>query len=105
MEIGKLNRRVTFLRRAAGQGAIGQPKTEWTSVSTVWASVLNLSGSAAIKANVDASTVKASIRTRWRTNITAGMRASCEGVVYDIQAVLPDLVGKQHVDYVCEVTK
>ena len=57
----------------------------------------------AIKAGAVTSKVQTSIRLRYRTGITSGMRVVCGGVVYNILAVLPDLAGKGHVDLVCEV--
>jgi SPP1 family predicted phage head-tail adaptor len=44
-----------------------------------------------------------SIRTRYRTDITGAMRVVSQGVTYKINAVLPDLVERKHVDLVCEV--
>ena len=102
LRAGQLNRRVTLQRRATGQDAAGQPVSSWQDVATVWASVLTQNGLESIKADRPVSQVKASIRIRWRTDIDAGLRAVLGATVYDIKAVLPDEIKRQHVDLVCE---
>lgn len=102
MSAGKYNRLVSIQQLAAGQDALGQPVQTWTQVCAPWADMLNQTGASAIRAGADVSTVKTSIRIRWRsTPITAGMRVVCGTVVYDIQAVLPDLKNREHIDLVC----
>jgi len=101
-----LNRRVTIEKKGAGTDAWGQPLPDaWELVATVWASIKNLSGLGAIKADAAVSTVKTSIRIRWRTDVTAGMRVVHGATVYRIEAVLPDVQGREWVDLVCEVTQ
>jgi len=48
------------------------------------------------------SVVDASIRIRYRSDITAGMRLMDGSTVYDIQAVILDRQNKQYVDLVCQ---
>lgn len=106
MRAGDLNRRITIQRRGEEKGAWGSPKpgpANWIDVATPWASIKTLSGLAAIKADAQASVAKVSIRVRWRTDLTAGMRVLHGGVVYDVQAVLPDVAGREYVDLVCEI--
>lgn len=103
MRAGLLNRRAALQRRTTGNGPIGQPLTTWDDVATVWASVRHASGLETVKADALTSVVKASIRIRFREDVSAGMRVVLAGVFYDIRAVLPDLVGRQYVDLVCEV--
>lgn len=103
MRIGALNRSVTIQHLTADQDEIGQPDTTWADVATVWADIRHISGIEAVKADSTASTVKASIRIRYRTGINAGMRLLHGSTVYNIIAVLPDVAKKQHIDLVCEV--
>ena len=106
MRAGTLNTRVTIERKTGGTNDWGEPLPEsWTPVATVWSNVRHLSGSEAIKADAATSTVRASIRIRWRTGLDAGMRAMVGGTAYNITAVLPDLVRREHVDLVCEATQ
>ncbi|NMF98390.2 phage head closure protein [Aromatoleum toluolicum] len=110
MDSRRLNRKVTIQRQTAEQDAAGQPLTTWGNLiasgdGKVWANILHLSGSESIKANADASTVRASIRIRYRTDVDAGMRVMHGAVVYDIKAALPDEVRREYVDLVCEAVR
>lgn len=81
--------RVLIEQRSASVDAIGQPVETWTTFANIWANVKFLRGLESIKANQDTSTVLASIRTRKRSGFTPAMRATYDGVVYNITAVLP----------------
>lgn len=102
---GQLNRRITLQAPSAGQDALGQPLGTWSDVATVWADIRHPSGLQALKADAASSTVRASIRIRWRTGVTAAMRLVdvASGAVYAIRAVLPDVQTRAHLDLVCEV--
>lgn len=101
MRAGELNRRVTIQQHAAV--ADGEPfPTAWVDVATVWASMKSASGLQTIKSGVDVSVVKSSIRIRYRTDVTAGMRVVYQDQVFDIRAVLPDTAGRVFLDLVCE---
>ena len=39
VDIGKLNRRITFLRLETSEDEMGQDKSEWKKFQTVWATV------------------------------------------------------------------
>lgn len=95
---------ITIEERTPGTGPQGNPLDTWQKVVDDWANIKVLSGSAAIKAGVDAETVKVSMRILWRTGLDGGMRVRHDGTIYKITAVLPDLARRQHVDLVCEVT-
>lgn len=103
LDIGSLNRRVTIKAPSTEQDEIGQPLDVWSDVATVWANIRHANGSETIKADAEASTVKASIRIRYRADITSAMRVHDGAVVYEIKAVLPDVVTRDSVDLVCEV--
>ncbi|NLZ12374.1 MAG: phage head closure protein [Alcaligenaceae bacterium] len=106
MRAGQLNRRVTIERKTDAKDAFNQPLPDaWETLATVWASILHKSGAEAIKADAGASIVQASIRIRYRADITAGMRVKHGAVVYAINAVLPDEVRREYVDLVCEVVQ
>ena len=98
-----MNRRCQLQSPSQSVDALGQPIPGWTDVAMVWASIRHLSGVEAIKADATVSTVKASIRIRWRTGLDAGMRVVHGLRVYSIEAVLPDVGGREYVDLVAEV--
>lgn len=90
MQAGQLRDRITIQRKTAGTDAWGAPLPEaWADYASLWSNIRHLSGTESIKAGADVSVVRASIRIRWRTDITAGMRVLHGAAVYDIEAVLP----------------
>jgi len=103
MRAGSLRNKVVIQQQASTTDDYGQPASTWTDVATVWADIRHQSGLESIKADSPASVVKASIRIRYRTDITAGMRAVHGTTVYDILAPLPDASGKQYTDLACQV--
>lgn len=103
MRAGSLNRKVAIQKNDAALDAYGEPlPATWTDVASVWADVKILSGLQTIKAGVDVSVVKASIRIRFREDITADMRVVYGDMIFDIKAVLPDLNNREFLDLVCE---
>lgn len=103
MRAGPLNTRITVQQLAAGQDALGQPVQTWSDVAMLWADVKQNSGMSMVRGDADVSVVRASIRVRYRTGLTAGMRVLAGSTVYNIQAVLPDVAGRQYIDLVCQV--
>jgi SPP1 family predicted phage head-tail adaptor len=103
LKAGTLNRKVTIQEPAAVQDAAGQPIPTWTTLATVWANIRSLNGLETIKGGAESSVAKASIRIRYRTDVTAAMRVVHGSTTYEIKAVLPDVAGKQHLDLACEV--
>lgn len=101
MQAGKLNQRIALQKQSSSRDGAGQPVLSWGDVATVWADLRHVSGIETVKADADASVVKASVRIRYRTDVVAGMRLVCSSVVYSIKAVLPD-AGRQYLDLVCE---
>ncbi len=90
MQAGQLRDRITIQRKTQGTDSWGAPLPEaWEDYASVWANIRFLSGTESIKAGADVSVVRASIRIRWRQDVTAGMRVLHAGAVYDIEAVLP----------------
>jgi SPP1 family predicted phage head-tail adaptor len=103
MEIGKLNRLVTLQQPSTTQDAAGQPAPTWSDLASVWANIRYLSGMETIKAGAETAVVNASIRIRYRSDVTAAMRVSIGETVFQIKAVMPDEAGRQFVDLAVEV--
>lgn len=102
-----LTERVSIRARAAGTDAAGQPLDTWAEVAQVWANILSRNGFETIKSDQDVSIVRASIRIRARSGITAAMRAvhlrgDATVATYEIKAVLP-VEGRRALDLACEV--
>lgn len=103
MEPGDLNRKVSIRQRGTTQDASGQPIETWTEIAAPWANIRHPRGAEAVRGEKDVSIVQASIRIRRRTDVTAAMRVYHGSTIYEIKAVLPDEVSREHVDLVCEV--
>lgn len=103
MQAGRLNRRCVIQQPGTAEDELGQPIPGWVDVATVWADIRHKSGVEAIKAGAPVSTVQASIRIRYRAGVTAGMRVVHNLVAYNIQAVMPDVSGREFLDLACEV--
>jgi len=102
MRAGRLNRRVVIQQRLAAENELGEKVSGWSIVATVWAHIMQKSGMETIRSEMQMSVVDASIRIRYRSDITAGMRLMDGSTVYDIQAVILDRQNKQYVDLVCQ---
>jgi SPP1 family predicted phage head-tail adaptor len=105
MNIGEYNRQVTIESLGTGCDEIGQPSQVWTVFSYAWANIRFISGVEAVKGGAETSIAKASIRIRYRTNITEAMRVQYNGITYQIKAILPDEAKREYVDLACEVVK
>lgn len=103
MDAGKLNCQVALLQLVDAQDALGQPGQTWTTLATVWANIRHLSGLETIQGGAQTAVGVASIRIRWRTDVTTAMRVQHGTTLYEITAVLPDLQRRQHVDLACRV--
>lgn len=75
---------------------------QWVEHASLWANFQRLSGIGAIKADAEVALLRASVRIRYRDDITDAMRVSYAGAVYDIKAVIPDLNRRVHVDLVVQ---
>ena len=111
LNAGDLNRRITIEERAAGEDAAGQPNGAWEEFGQAWADIRSPSGLSIaegerVAGGGEVSPYTVSMRIRWRTGITAGMRVTCSiggvDMVFDIKRVSPDLRNREHIDLVCE---
>ena len=105
MKAGLLNRKIAIQTLGAGVDEIGQPVETWSTFAQPWSNIRFLNGVESVKADAEVSVSKASIRIRYRTDITEAMRAVYNGITYQIKAVLPDEAKRDHVDLDCEVVK
>lgn len=98
MRAGELRHRIELQAHTQERDEWNTPlPAAWNTFATIWADVRHLSGTESIKAMAETSTVRASCRVRYRTDVTAGHRVVFEDKIYDIEAVLPD-AKRQFVD-------
>ncbi len=100
---GSLSRRVRLQKPVASQDSLGEAIPTWVDVAAVWADIRYLNGKEYLAAQLEISKASVSVRIRWRSDVNAGMRVVHGGDFYNIEAVLPDLQGRQHLDLVCSV--
>ena len=105
MNSQKYNRKIRIEQDGEVQDASGAWVTGWSTLAELWADVRHTSGAEAIRGDAITSTARASVRIRYRTGLTAGMRVIVvsTGAVYNVLSVLPDLQRREFVDLVCEV--
>lgn len=102
MDIGKFSTTVRIQSPVSTQDGAGQPVVGWDDVCTVRADVRHLSGMETIRAGAETSTVKASVRLRWRDDVDATCRVLVGSTSYNIRAVMPD-ARRRFMDLACEV--
>jgi len=91
MRSGELQRLVTIEQYTVGSpqvSAIGEPDATWTTFATAWASIKPLRGRELIAAQAVASEVTGSIKLRYIAGLTAAMRVSYGGQIFNILAVV-----------------
>lgn len=107
MRIGSLNRQVQLQRLVSTPTGTGGSTSAWVDVATVWANVRMLNGLETVRADFPVSVAKGSIRIRWREDVDATCRvlyaANGTTTIYDVKAVLPDLVAREYLDLSVEV--
>lgn len=104
LRAGDLNRRITIQMRQPGKNALGEELVTWVDLEQETpASLLVLSGKEYAVTSGEVSRAQVSMRVRWRTDVTAKMRVLYEGGIYNIEAVLPDLAGREYVDLACSI--
>lgn len=88
---GELNRRITIQQRATSTDSYGQQATTWADVLSCWAAIEPLDGRELLLAQAINAEVTHRLTVRYRTGITAAMRATYQGRLFNIHAVLdPD---------------
>jgi SPP1 family predicted phage head-tail adaptor len=100
LQAGTLDVRVSLQRRTSGKDALGQPVDSWTEYAKVWGDVRQLSGRETVS-STSVDTGNASIRIRYRTDVTHADRAVAQGIVFNIASVLPNVKSREYTDLVC----
>lgn len=95
VEIGKLNKRVTFLQLKMAEDEMGQDKSEWVKYVTVWATVKPYKSSEHNFMSKLKPEVTHRIYIRYRRDITADMRMLYNDHVYEISGPPIDM-DEQH---------
>lgn len=105
MRSGQYNELITIEAPPATRDAAGQATGSWVVVGQEWAAMRQLNGMETIKAGAVTEVARASFRIRWRTSYTTAMRVVHGGLRWNIKAVTPDRVRREHVDLICEALR
>lgn len=88
INVGELNQRVTFQRRAPGADAAGQPSGAWTDVCTVWAKVAPLRTRDLMAAGQAQRLTDHRVLVRYRSDIDSACRLVWRGAAMEIEGDL-----------------
>ena len=110
MEIGKLNQRIAVLENHVQKDAIGNHKTQWEEVFSLWASVTvgNTQGSATEETNTgvtrEIQRIEVIIRQTSQTKrmSSTAYRIFFDGIQYDITGIVPNYATQDYMKLICE---
>ena len=101
MKAGRLRNRITIQQKVIGKDVLGQDVDLWVDVCTVRAEIRDISGREYQSSQAEQSQTDCKILIRHRNDITPDMRVLCNGIYYDITAVLED-VKKTRLELPCK---
>ena len=84
MQAGKMDRRITLMRRTLTQNAQGEQVPTWAAYDTVWAQKLDGAGRESFVAQTVYADADFRFRIRYRSDVLQTDRAVFEGISYDI---------------------
>lgn len=105
MNAGKLNRRVTILRRIEVQDTTyGGFVATWSTLATVWAEVQDMLPSRAerMAEGVEIARRPCRVRMRYRSDVTSAMRLRIDGREYRIVGGPAELGQREGIEFVAE---
>lgn len=101
MKAGLLRNRITIQQKVNGKDALGQTVDQWVDVCKVRAEIRDISGREYQSSQAEQSQTDCKILIRHRNDIAPDMRVLCNGIHYDITAVLED-VKKTRLELPCK---
>lgn len=87
MDIGRLNKRVTFCRYEEEENELGQMQQVLQEICTVWATVEPKSGSEYIEADKERPKLYHNVTIRYRPGITEDMYVRHKERMFSIQSI------------------
>jgi SPP1 family predicted phage head-tail adaptor len=102
LKAGTLNRTAKLLGQI-GTGTLDDP-IRWGVVARVAANIRILNGKEVLLADQDVGIGSASIRIRYRTDVTTGWKVQIGSAVFDVKAALPNYAGRDYTDLVCAIS-
>lgn len=96
-----LNQRICLQKFISTQDSFGESSGSWIDIATVWADIRYLNGKEYLASQIEINKAAVSIRIRWHSDIEPTMRVLHGNDIYNIEAVLPDMQKRMHLDLVC----
>jgi len=87
---GQLDRRVIFQSQASSTDAFGQNVGSWSDTLTLWAKVVERSGSESEQSNQIVAVRKVDFIIRYNSQINELFRVSYRSKIYEIEAIIQD---------------
>lgn len=87
MRAGRMDRLITIQQRSDSQDSYGQPVPSWSTLAEVWADKKDVKASERFASEQRIAEQTTVFRIYWRDDVTAKMRVSYDGKVYDINGV------------------
>lgn len=103
MRAGRLRWRIAIQKPSNQRDSLGQLVDEWVTVCSERAEIRDISGREYLASQAEQNQTDCRIIMRYRNDITPNMRISCNGVFYDVRAVLTDLK-KTRLELQCQKT-
>lgn len=103
LRAGTLNTYLS-LQRKTGRDALGQPTNTWTEYAQVWGAIVQIRGVEKVTGGTSVDSASASIRIRYRTDVTNADRAvalNADGQIFNINSVMPNVASREYADLVC----
>jgi len=88
MNIGRLNKRVTILRKDDTVNALNQKSKSLVEVKTVWASVAPVRGAERYELQKLREEITYRVYMRYLSGVKADMYIRCDGRLFEIQSVV-----------------
>lgn len=101
MQAGQLRHKTVIQSPPSGQDGDGNPRVEWWTVCQPYAKKEDLSGRELFAAQAAQSEVTTRFRIRFRNGLNSKMRLVCDGVTYNIVAVLDRDGRKRELQLMC----
>lgn len=88
INIGRLNKRVTILKKTDTVNSLNQKSKDFVEVKTVWASVAPVRGAERYEVQKLREEITYRVYMRYFPDIRADMYLRCEGRLYEIASVI-----------------
>lgn len=101
VKAGRLNKKITIQETTQTQNSYGEVIDAWSTYAFIWASVEPTSGREFMAAQQINSEITIAFRTRYLSGVTAKMRISWDGRLFDIESVINPVEKNEQLLIIC----